>query len=93
MAAPHLKLVLVRQGSLGNGLPEVDMMVSPNHRLLVVNDRTALHFDEHEVLVAAKHLITSKGVHSVGAASVSYIHLMCDRYEISLSNGNWTESF
>jgi Ca2+-binding RTX toxin-like protein len=92
-AAPHLKPVLVRQGSLGNGLPEVDMMVSPNHRLLVANDRTALYFDEHEVLVAAKHLITSKGVVSVDAAGVSYIHFMCDRHEVVLSNGAWTESF
>jgi hypothetical protein len=49
------------QGSLGNGLPERDMMVSPNHRMLVANDRTALYFDEHEVLVAAKHLIGARG--------------------------------
>ena len=92
-AAPHLRPVLVRQGSLGNGLPERDMMVSPNHRLLVANDRTALYFDEHEVLVAAKHLITSKGVHSVDTAGVSYIHFMCDRHEVVLSDGAWTESF
>lgn len=92
-AAPHLKPVLVRQGSLGNGLPERDMMVSPNHRLLVANDRTALYFDEHEVLVAAKHLLSSQGVHSVDAAGVSYIHFMCDRHEVVLSNGAWTETF
>ena len=92
-AAPHLKPVLLRQGSLGNGLPEVDMMVSPNHRLLVANDRTALYFDEPEVLVAAKHLLTPQGVHSVDAAGVSYIHFMCERHEVVLSNGAWTESF
>ncbi|MGV8986755.1 MAG: Hint domain-containing protein [Cypionkella sp.] len=91
-AAPHLKPVLVRQGALGNGLPEQDMMVSPNHRLLVANDRTALYFDEHEVLVAAKHLISS-GVHSIDAAGVSYIHFMCERHEVVLSNGAWTETF
>lgn len=92
-AAPHLKPILVRQGSLGNGLPERDMMVSPNHRLLVANDRTALYFDEHEVLVAAKHLAAGKGIHSVDAAGASYIHFMCDRHEVVLSNGAWTESF
>ncbi len=91
--APHLKPVLVRQGSLGNGLPERDMMVSPNHRLLVANDRTALYFDEHEVLVAAKHLISSKGIHSVDTAGVSYLHFMFDRHEVVLGNGAWTESF
>lgn len=90
---PHLKPILVRQGSLGNGLPERDMMVSPNHRLLVTNDRTALYFDEHEVLVAAKHLVSGKGVHEVDSIGTTYIHFMFDRHEVVLSNGAWTESF
>ena len=92
-AAPHLKPILVRAGSLGHGLPDRDLMVSPNHRLLVANDRTALYFDEHEVLVAAKHLTAARGIHSVDAAGASYIHFMCDRHEVVLSNGAWTESF
>ena len=92
-ANPHLKPVLVKQGSLGNGLPERDMLVSPNHRLLVANDRTALYFDEHEVLVAAKHLTGAKGLHSVDTAGVSYIHFMFDQHQVVLSNGAWTESF
>lgn len=90
---PHLKPILIRQGSLGNGLPERDMMVSPNHRVLVANDRTALYFDEHEVLVAAKHLIAGKGVHEVDSMGTTYIHFMFDRHEVVLSNGAWTESF
>ena len=90
--APHLRPVLVRKGSLGHGLPERDMMVSPNHRLLVANDRTALYFDEHEVLVAAKHLV-GEGIQSVASAGTAYIHFMCDRHEVVLSNGAWTETF
>jgi Ca2+-binding RTX toxin-like protein len=92
-SAPHLKPILVRQGSLGNGLPERDMMVSPNHRLLVANDRTALYFDEHEVLVSAKHLVGSAGVHAIDSMQTTYIHFMCDQHEVVLSNGAWTESF
>ncbi|GLS87803.1 hypothetical protein GCM10010873_27770 [Cypionkella aquatica] len=92
-ANPHLKPVLIRQGSLGNGLPERDMMVSPNHRVLVANDRTALYFDEHEVLVSAKHLVAGKGIDAVNAVGASYIHFMFDRHEVVLSNGAWTESF
>jgi hypothetical protein len=92
-ANPRMKPVLVKAGSLGNGLPEWDMMVSPNHRLLVANDQTAVYFDEHEVLVEAKHLVGSKGMHSVDTAGVTYIHFMFDRHEVVLSNGAWTESF
>ena len=92
-ARPHLKPILVRQGSLGNGLPERDMMVSPNHRLLVANDRTALHFDQAEVLVAAKHLVAQAGVQTVNSLGTTYIHFMFARHEVVLANGAWTESF
>jgi Ca2+-binding RTX toxin-like protein len=92
-ANPHLKPILIRQGSLGNGLPERDMLVSPNHRMLVANDRTALYFAEHEVLVAAKHLTGAKGVQAVDSMGTSYLHFMFDRHEVVLANGAWTESF
>lgn len=92
-AYPHLKPVLVRQGSLGNDLPERDLMVSPNHRVLVANVRTALQFDEPEVLVAAKHLIGGNSVRSIDSIGTTYIHFMCDRHEVVLSDGIWTESF
>lgn len=92
-ANPHLQPVLIKAHSLGNGLPERDMLVSPNHRILVANDRTQLYFDEHEVLVSAKHLLGNAGVHSLEAFSVTYIHFMCDQHEVVLSNGAWTESF
>ncbi len=91
--AVHLKPVLIRQGALGNGLPERDMMVSPNHRVLVANDKTALYFEEREVLVAAKHLTGLDGVDIVDVSSTTYIHLMFDQHEVILSDGTWTESF
>lgn len=93
MAAPHLKPVLIKAGCLGKGLPERDMMVSPNHRMLVTNERTALYFEEHEVLVAAKHLIDNRGVKTVETLGTSYLHFLCDRHEVVLANGAWTESF
>ncbi|WP_300518698.1 Hint domain-containing protein [Aliiroseovarius sp.] len=89
----HLKPVLIQAGSLGNGLPERDMLVSPNHRVLVANDRTALYFEEREVLVSAKHLVDNKGVHRVDAMGTTYIHFMFDHHEVVLSDGAWTESF
>jgi Hint domain len=41
-ADPHLLPVFIQQGSLGKGLPERDMMVSPNHRVLVTNSRVSV---------------------------------------------------
>ena len=92
-ANEHLRPVLIQKGSLGYGLPERDMLVSPNHRVLVNNDKTALYFEEREVLVAAKHLTGLAGVDVVNAMRTTYIHFMFDRHEVVLSNGAWTESF
>ncbi|MDQ2065637.1 Hint domain-containing protein [Xinfangfangia sp. CPCC 101601] len=89
----HLNPILIKRGSLGNDLPEQDMLVSPNHRMLVANDRTQLYFEEHEVLVAAKHLVGSQGVQAINSIGVTYIHFMFDRHEVVLSGGAWTESF
>ena len=74
--ARHLQPILIKAGSLGNGLPERDMTVSPNHRMLVANDKTALYFEEREVLVAAKHLTGLEGVSVVEPNLVTYIHFM-----------------
>lgn len=91
--ASHLQPVLICKGALGNGLPERDMMVSPNHRVLVANDKTALYFEDREVLVAAKHLTGLPGVDVIETSSVTYIHFMFDQHEVVLSDGAWTESF
>jgi Ca2+-binding RTX toxin-like protein len=91
--APHLKPILIRQGALGRGLPERDMMVSPQHRVLIASDKTALYFEEREVLVAAKHLTDREGIDPVEVSGTTYIHLMFDQHEVILSDGAWTESF
>tara|TARA_R110002020_G_scaffold232139_1_gene443486 strand:+ start:8365 stop:9057 length:693 start_codon:yes stop_codon:yes gene_type:complete len=89
----HLAPVRIRKGALGNDLPERDMMVSPNHRMLVANDKTALHFEDSEVLVAAKHLTGLAGVDVVYDRETAYLHLMFDQHEVILSDGTWSESF
>jgi Ca2+-binding RTX toxin-like protein len=93
LESPHLRPVLIRQGALGRGLPERDMMVSPNHRMLVANDKTSLLFEEREVLVAAKHIVDHKGIQQVDTIGVSYVHMMFDAHEVVLGDGTWTESF
>jgi Ca2+-binding RTX toxin-like protein len=90
---PKLRPVMIRKGSLGNGLPERDMLVSPNHRMLVANEDTQMLFEEREVLVAAKHLVGHEGIHQVDLMGTEYIHVMFDRHQVILGDGAWTESF
>lgn len=89
----HLRPIMIKAGALGNGLPETDIMVSPNHRMLIANEKTSLYFEEPEVLAAAKHLLGTGGVYEVNVPSTTYIHFMFDRHEVVLSNGCWSESF
>lgn len=91
--AADLRAVRIGQGALGHGLPERDMTVSPQHRVLIANDDTALYFDEREVLVAAKHLVGRPGIVRMGASDTVYVHVMFDNHEVILSDGAWTESF
>lgn len=88
-----LKPILIRAGSLGYGLPERDMVVSPQHKILFAGDRTQLYFDEREVLVAARDLVNKGSVQPIDTIRTTYIHLMFDRHELILSDGAWSESY
>ena len=85
--------VRIAKGALGNGRPERDLIVSPQHRILIAGPQAELLFGEHEVLVAATHMVGSSGVSRIFPAGTSYLHFMCDTHEIVRSDGAWTESF
>ncbi|WP_327794141.1 Hint domain-containing protein [Harenicola maris] len=89
---PALRPVRIARGSLGHDLPNRDMLVSPQHRLLVRGADLSLQFGESEMLVPAKALQNRDGI-STAAKGVSYIHLLFARHEVILSDAIWTESF
>lgn len=89
----HLRPVFLRQACFGKGLPERDMMISPNHRLVVAASQTALFEARDELLVAAKHVVNAKDIRQVDVLGVTYVHVMFDRHEIVMANGVWVESF
>ncbi|MEX0348444.1 MAG: Hint domain-containing protein [Paracoccaceae bacterium] len=91
--ADHLQPILIRAGALDFELPERDMLVSPNHRVLVASDQTALYFEEREALAAAKHLTGLFGVSRAAVPEISYIHIAFDTHEVVLSDGAWSECF
>lgn len=77
-----------KPGSLGPALPGQTLIVSPQHKMLMVDDTGA------EVLAPAVGLIERRFVRvKKGAKSVTYFHLMLPKHAIVTSNGVPTESF
>lgn len=90
---PELTPILVRAHAFGEGRPNRDMMVSPNHRFLVGGSYSPIALETEEALIAARHLVNQETVIKVSALGVSYLHLLCNQHEVILADGAWTESF
>ena len=93
LVAPQLCPVKIAAGALGNGLPEADLIVSPQHRMLIEGSAAQLLFGEGEVLAAALHMVGQQGITRLEPCAVDYVHLMFDAHEIICANGAWSESF
>ncbi len=93
-AMPHLRPMRVRAGALGADRPDSELLVSPEHRMLLSGDVAQALFNTPEVLVAAKDLAASQAV-SVDTAlrEVTYIHLLLPQHQVLWANGVETESF
>jgi len=93
-ARPALRPIRIRRGAFGPGRPARDLLVSPQHRILLTGWRAELFFGETEVLAAAQHLIDDQSVTVArDGAPVTYVHFMFDRHEIVWADGLETESF
>ncbi|TRW99117.1 Hint domain-containing protein [Paracoccus sp. M683] len=92
-AETRLRPIRISAGALAQTTPEQDLMVSPQHRVLVRSRIAQRMFGTDEVLVAAKQLVMLEGI-DVDAAEggVTYHHVMFDEHEVVFSNGAETES-
>lgn len=70
-----------------------DLMVSPQHRILIRDGLSELLFGEPEVLVPAKHLVNGRTVTRQAGGTVDYVHLLFDSHQVVFSAGLPTESF
>ena len=87
-AKPNLKPIHIRKGALGNNLPLQDLIVSPQHRILISSKIAERMFGEKEVLVAAKHLTALEGIEVMSPKDgVEYHHFLCENHEIIYANG------
>lgn len=91
-AMPHLRPIRIGAGP--GEAARGDLLVSPDHRV-VIRDRRALQlFGEAEVLVRAGDLVGAPGVRvETGLREVSYIHLMTERHQVIVANGTEVETF
>ncbi|PCJ07205.1 MAG: 2,3,4,5-tetrahydropyridine-2,6-carboxylate N-succinyltransferase [Rhodobacteraceae bacterium] len=80
----------IRKGTFGS---HRDLLVSPQHRVLVRDSLAELLFGEAEVLVAAKDLLNDRSVTRRPGGEVTYVHLMFDQHQVIFSEGLETESF
>lgn len=93
-AMPHLRPVRIRAGAFGIGRPEGDLVVSPQHRMLLQGPAARALFNESEVLVQAIDLVNGGSVRlEQGLPEVTYIHLMFERHQVLRANGLESESF
>lgn len=89
-AVDRMAPIRIRQGHLDNSR---DLVVSPQHRMLLGGYRAQLLFGEGEVLVPAVHLVDGRNVVQEAGEAVTYIHLAFDRHEVIFAEGIRTESF
>jgi Hint domain len=89
---PAFRPIRIRAGALGNGLPQRDMLVSPQHRFVLSGWRAEMLFGAAEVLVAAKHLVNDLTIRPVDIDALTYLHLLLPAHHIIMAEGALTES-
>ncbi|MEL7211412.1 MAG: Hint domain-containing protein [Pseudomonadota bacterium] len=89
-AIGKLAPIRIRAGTFGS---HRELMVSPQHRVLIRDSLADLLFGDAEVLVAAKDLVNDHSVRRIEGGQVTYVHLLFDRHQVVFSEGLPTESF
>ena len=93
--SPHTqKPIMIKEGALGEHCPDADLVVSPQHRILLKGDVLAREHGQQECLGMAKGLLPFSGVRAMkGKRRVTYHTLLTERHEIVFANGLAVETF
>ncbi|EBA15774.1 hypothetical protein RSK20926_14124 [Roseobacter sp. SK209-2-6] len=91
---PSLRPIRIKTGALGGAPGEQDLLVSPQHKMLLTGTDAQLLFNTDEVLVAAEDLVNGTTVfRDTFVREVTYYHLLLDRHQLIWANGMQSESF
>ncbi len=77
-------------GALGR---HEELLLSPQHRIMIKYTFAELMFGAAEVLVASKDLVNNRSIWRQECDSVTYVHILFDRHQVVYSEGLTTESF
>ena len=90
---PKLYPVRITKGALGNGLPERDLLVSRQHRILLNSKIVGRMLDTDETLVPAIKLTPIPGIFIDDTVQeITYHHILFSDHEIVYSEGAPSES-
>lgn len=91
--SPNQRPIRIAKDALGPGQPARDLVVSPQHRILLRSPIVQRMFGEAEILVPARLLAGLPGI-SVqrDGQGVIYWHLLCRAHQVVAAEGAWTES-
>lgn len=87
------KPVLIAAGALGPRLPVQDLIVSPQHRILVGGHHQLQSLFQTEAFAPAKSLTRLPGIrHMKGKENITWVHFACEQHEVVIANGCMSES-
>ena len=91
---PNLGAIRIAAGALGAGYPVRDLVVSPQHRVLVKSRIARRMTGEPEVIVPAGKLLRYPGIRQVPGPrrGVQYHHFACARHQLVWANGAAAET-
>lgn len=85
--------VLIKAGALGRNLPVQDLIVSPQHRILIGGFGQLQQVFPSQGFAPAKSLTVLPGIrHMNGKKEITWVHFACDRHEVVIANGCLSES-
>ena len=89
----RLQPVMIKAGAFGEGVPENDLVVSPDHQMLLTRRLVRGALPAKEMLVPARCFLGRDGVVVAPQREVEFVHVLMERHEILLADGAWTESY
>lgn len=89
-AMGDLAPIVITKGALGNTR---ELVVSPQHRMLIEGWQAELWFGETEVFVKAKDLVNDSTIYVREGGKVNYHHILFDTHQVVFAEDAPSESF